>query len=119
MDHDIAMKWADYLEKPGRKQAKGKLDRGGGARCCLGHLCAMLKVRRVKDTNGFYRYGNGEGDTSTEVLPPSVRDAAAMRTPNGQLFSEGEGGPCLAHLNDTGVSLKGIADIIRRRWMDL
>lgn len=37
----------EFLQQPQRKKAKGVLDKGGGQRCCLGHMSVALKIRRV------------------------------------------------------------------------
>jgi hypothetical protein len=122
MDKDIAMRWADYLEQPGLKQAKCKLDDGKGGKCCLGHLCDMLQVpRRVEDGEVFY--GESIDDEEKIVLPRTVVTKCGMRTASGY-YTESWDLPTgyytesrdLTISNDIGCTLREIAAIIRANW---
>jgi len=110
MKRNIAYAWAKYLENPRRKQAVGVLDAGEGKRCCLGHLCYMLKIERMQ-YGDRYCY-----DRSTQVLPKSAMIKAGMKSCTGDI-----GGPdsSLAGLNDDGRPLPEIAKVIRENWRDL
>lgn len=45
-----------FLKQPKRLKTTGKLDKGDGARCCLGHMCYVLKVPRTWQGSS-YGYG--------------------------------------------------------------
>lgn len=118
MKKSIAMKWADYLEQKGLKQAVGVLDDGDGGKCCLGHLCDMLGVKRrvtMLYDAPVVVYGK-KNDNSRRILPSYVMYRTGIRTNRGDLKGEPR---CLAELNDNGVPLKKIAGIIREKWEKL
>lgn len=46
--------WIALLLDPATKKAKEVLDRGGGARCCLGHGCFALGLAGEKILSGSY-----------------------------------------------------------------
>jgi hypothetical protein len=123
MDRAIAMKWAEYLEQPGRKQVSGVLDAGGGRRCCLGHLCAMLGVRSVARYNAagmpsLARSYNGW----LSVLPHSVVKKTGMQSSSGRYghdISATGLDISLAADNDAGIPLADIAKTIRKHWREL
>jgi hypothetical protein len=62
---DYRMKWINFLMAKGRRKARSRLDAGKGARCCLGHGCFVLGIKKSKDDGGTYYY-DGEED-----LPPN------------------------------------------------
>jgi hypothetical protein len=41
----------NFLKQSKRIKAVGALNKGNGARCCLGHMCYVLKIPRIK-SNG-------------------------------------------------------------------
>lgn len=110
MKKSIAMRWADYLEQTGLKQAIGVLDDGKGAKCCLGHLCDMLHARRTLVDDAVY-YGK-RYDWDMRFLPDYIRDRVGMRSCSGMV----DGMCSLAEMNDNGISLKKIAQYIRENW---
>lgn len=56
---ELAQKWIEFL-KTGPLKAKGALDRGGGRRCCLGHLCYLDKdLEKTKIENRYLYEGSG------------------------------------------------------------
>lgn len=57
----------DFLKAPRRRKAYGVLDDGWGRRCCLGHACVALGIKRVKDGWGQWSYGL-EGETKVAPL---------------------------------------------------
>ena len=110
MKRNIAMKWAKYLETPGLKQAIGILDAGKGSRCCLGHLCHLLGVKKTHLNNQIGWLYDGQ----MIVLPTSVMKLTNMRTPVGKYL-----GGQLAEANDIGIPLPLIAKIIRKHYKEL
>lgn len=60
-------KWIDFLLNKRVRKTKGMLDDGKGGRCCLGHGCYALGVKRkcvkVPGTEGITEYSY-EGETS-------------------------------------------------------
>jgi len=67
-------KVVEYLQKPSRRKAVGSLDRGDGKRCCLGHMCAVLGVKRVVEGSVIY-YGE---DLEHEYAPDEVIEALGL-----------------------------------------
>lgn len=65
--------WIDFLMKPGRKKAKGFLDIGNGNRCCLGHACIALNIKKVKEAANFdeakFSFGRQE---DTQAAPKEL-----------------------------------------------
>jgi hypothetical protein len=41
----------NFLKQPKRIKATGALDRGNGKRCCLGHMCYVLRIPRNSNSN--------------------------------------------------------------------
>lgn len=57
------LKWAKFLMEKGRKKAEGLLDKGNGERCCLGHGCYILGIKREHDKiSNVYYYGRQSED---------------------------------------------------------
>lgn len=52
-----------FLTNKKRKKATGALDTGDGCRCCLGHMCYALDIKRVisstKSLTDKYKYAYG------------------------------------------------------------
>ena len=146
MKKDIAQRWSSYLRMPGIKQAREHLAEGGGsnARCCLGHLCDIAVTEGVieaprevrgepkaeslsdPDVPEFRKKRNflvyGEGDWWGD-LPDEVVKWAGMKTRNG-LMEKNKGAntnvpDSLSSMNDRGVLLLGIANIIDKYWEEL
>lgn len=91
----LAKKWIEFLMKNPRK-AKGMLDKGGGRRCCLGHLCYLDNdLKREKDKEGFFSYFEGDGfhyptTKNTAELPKSTCSKVDLR-PCGEFNEKGVG----------------------------
>jgi len=122
-----ALKWAKYLEAPRRKQAIGRLDKGKGARCCLGHACVVARLRshavKFEDAPSVvYRSYAGQQTN----LPKRVQKLFGMKSSIGQFekdgrltsvtFPSGKVYLTLAWANDNGETLKDIAAVIRKNW---
>lgn len=70
-----------FLLQPKRKKATGKLDRGNGNRCCLGHMCYVLKISKTFK-NGIIKYGKKE---VSGYAPEEVTKLLGLYTPQGEL----------------------------------
>jgi hypothetical protein len=58
-----------FLQQPKRKKAQGSLDRGDGKRCCLGHMCYVLGLKRTPQTARIaYGHSKEVGYAPTELL---------------------------------------------------
>lgn len=88
---EARMKWVKFLQEPGRKKAEEQLDAGGGSRCCLGHGCFALGVKRVRTRSGF------EYDGADQVAPESFIKMVGLYSEDGKLM--GHPGS-LAGMND-------------------
>lgn len=90
-------KWIDFL-KARSKKTIGSLDVGGGERCCLGHGCYALKVRRVLK-NGEYSYGEAERQ---DVAPIEFMQVVGLWNQHGSVADQGArfSQPSLVQLND-------------------
>lgn len=76
-------KWIDFLMVKGRKKTTGRLDKGGGARCCLGHGCHVLGIKPEKietERGSFVGY-----DDHTETAPVSFVEMVGLWTPLGSV----------------------------------
>ena len=95
--------WLARLRDPNAKQARGRL-REGDSMCCLGHACDVSGVGEWKDDSY-----SGIAD----VLPCAVSDWLGMDSLRG-VFRYLEHGLSshLADLNDNGLTLSQIADVI-------
>jgi hypothetical protein len=109
MKKSWAMKWARDLEKTSAKQATGVLNNGRGGFCCLGRLCVVAGKRGSSNADGGISYGD-----ETTVLPSEVMALVEMKTSTGA-FGQEE----LTDMNDSGVSFRELAKIIRKNWRDL
>lgn len=76
------MKWINFLMVKGRKKAVGYLDLGGGARCCLGHGCFVLGIKRIREPP-LYLY-----DYEEELAPETFVEMVGLYDSNG---STGDG----------------------------
>lgn len=75
-----------FLEKPGRRSARCVLDKGGGRRCCLGHMSYALGIPRV--LQGSYAYGSEE---ETAVAPAELIAMLGLHTRAGGGFTVSTG----------------------------
>jgi len=87
-------RWVEFLQKPGRKKAEGLLDMGDGGRCCLGHGCYALGIKRMPSplSDGVFYY-EGQADAA----PASFRKMVGLIGGYGELA---DGGMALAEMND-------------------
>lgn len=98
-------KWIAFLEVPSRRKAKAVLDAGDGKRCCLGHGCYVLGVKKSKNDNEYSKeeavYLYGEEDDA--YAPQQFVDMVGL-TDNGGSFDpkdfDGEEYSGLVELND-------------------
>lgn len=91
-------KWIDFLKIKGRRKALGLLDAGGGRRCCLGHGCFVLGIKRAKV---FDLFVYEDCDT---IPPDSLKELVGLwdnvgGNINGDFYSYSSQ-PTLAGLND-------------------
>lgn len=77
-------KWIDFLMVKGRKKATGLLDKGGGARCCLGHGCYVLGIKPERSDGGSWIYY----DDASEMAPKSFVEMVGLWTQEGSTFNE-------------------------------
>ena len=127
MKRKYAYEWADYLEQPGLKQARGNLSDGNrksSPKCCLGHLEFMLGNRFKKEKiYGVTSYFLKTGEDL--LLSKETMEKVGMRTPNGvfktpvKLPGFGFKIETLSQMNDNSVSLKDIAKFIRKKYKEL
>lgn len=84
--------WIEFLKRPETKKYKEQLESrdGSEARCCLGHGCFALGIKRTVDEIGVVRY-----DGEREYAPESFMDMVGLNTRYG-----GFGGTSLATIND-------------------
>ncbi len=61
-----------FLKQPDRKKAKKMLDKGLGKRCCLGHMCYALKIKRKKYYTYQLMYVYGKENNSAYAPPELV-----------------------------------------------
>jgi len=64
-------KWIKFLQNPKRKKAKEYLDIGKGERCCIGHGCYVLSLKKTKNGDGW-DYEGSEGQTAPEEFQYKV-----------------------------------------------
>lgn len=82
----LRKKAIDYLKGPTRRKARGVLDNGHGARCCLGHICQALKKELgVKVHMGPFGVLYDELRTA---LPDKVRRALGFLFRDGTFVDE-------------------------------
>lgn len=93
--------WVDFLAKPARIRAKGKLDLGNGARCCIGHGCWLFRdsIGRHKTING-YSYGD-INTGSTDFAPPQFVRTVGLWNVQGRTYA------------DAGLSLTWLNDVLK------
>lgn len=103
-----ALKWVEELESGNWEQRKDYLSKNG-KHCCLGVACELyqkevgdLEVRA--DESGIVFY-NGQQHS----LPTKVREWLGLVHRGGTFGEEGS----LIRLNDSGISFKEIAKVIR------
>jgi len=97
---DNRRKWIEFLKQPERKKATGFLDTGDGRRCCLGHGCYVLGVKRRKFPGGYayqYRALDGGWRTGSSAV---LRDLVGLKTSDGDFISINGVATCLSGLND-------------------
>lgn len=88
-----------FLKQPKRIKATSALDKGQGARCCLGHMCYSLGIPRQK-YNGGFGYAGHAGIAPKELLSlVGLYSSTGSTATNGKLVNQS----ChsLAELNDT------------------
>lgn len=77
--------WADFLCNPGRKKAQERLDFGNGERCCIGHGCYALDIRRVQIPEGkFGKFGYGLV-SERATAPLEFMDMVGLRGSGGHV----------------------------------
>ena len=101
-------KWASFLQEPERKKARLVLDDGNDCRCCLGHACFVLGIKRERSitmgTTGVWTYGENAHDQSA---PYEAVDALGLYSSLGESRSKNI-------IGDTSVwSLTGLNDDAR------
>ena len=138
MNKEWAERWADFLEQPGLKQAKGSLCVGKGhfeaPKCCLGHLeflIGNILENAGRSDEGWVRTSvcSPEGELlksnqHSDFLSPSTAKRVGMRTVTGAWNRQhyapiwhGDGSCIsLAELNDREMPLAEIAKVIRERY---
>jgi hypothetical protein len=123
MKQDVKKEWTRRLRSGEIEQAKDRLEREDGSKCCLGVLSHMAYEAGVVDRrlNEYGTYFQYDGHPST--LPPAVMEWAGLDHHNPTIplesapekirdvYSE-EYRPSLASINDYGTSFAEIADII-------
>ena len=76
-----------FLMQPKRKKAKKQLDLGGGNRCCLGHMCYVLKAKRTTNNTGI---SYGEQAVSSHA-PTEVVISLGLNSAYGQVKARSAG----------------------------
>ena len=85
--------------------------------CCLGVACELSGLGEwLKDEDGNYAFGDGQGRNSGDVLPDFVREYYGLADERGAYWGTTllSGGGSLLNMNDTGKSFVQIADIIEQ-----
>jgi hypothetical protein len=117
MKREIAEAWiADLRTNP--RQTTGMLFDGRG-HCCLGRLCLVVGAtfeNKIEEGGNYGPYPVLDGTMleENEMLPFAIQKLAGMASDNGAY-----GTNALTHLNDNGVTLAKIADIIEKHWEKL
>lgn len=93
-----------FLKQPKRLKTTGKLDKGDGARCCLGHMCYVLKVPRTWQGSS-YGYGTRN---DINYAPLEVINAVGLYYYDGKLGNNQQ--IQIPTLNTAWYSLAGIND---------
>lgn len=88
-------RWIDFLKKRSKKTI-GSLDHGGGHRCCLGHGCYALGIKRT-EYQGEFSYGNAH---SVDLAPQELIDAVGLWSMHGSVAGDRSSRPSLTQLND-------------------
>lgn len=76
------LKWINFLLVKGRKKATGALDRGSGNRCCLGHGCFILGLKRKPMEGGLFEY-----EDNLEIAPVSFKEMVGLWDDTGSTDS--------------------------------
>ena len=103
MNPTIKARWVKALRSGRYKQAQGVLETPDGRNCCLGVLCRILRIKRIKTPNAVFFTCNGD----TFEGYPSMRAMAAKGDLDSHHFLTS-----LADANDHGSSFEEIADRI-------
>lgn len=126
------LKWIKYLNNSARRKATGVLEefKDSGSRCCLGHACHVLGLKRRKihevgywgDKVGHpYIYYGENGDLDSEIAPKQLVEILGLWSESGHVESD-EGIPykevsyeSLADLNDDSEATpKEIAEYLKK-----
>jgi len=123
MKPQIAKLWCEALRSGEFKQGTGKLrqvdEHDGKKYCCLGILCELyskdLEKKKKPSTNLYYK---------NLLLPLEVQKWAGFRVDVGICFNKYKGKDglmysSLSSLNDSGITFKGIANIIEKEVENL
>ena len=116
MKQEIADQWTAALRDGEYKQGGGQLRTRDDSFCCLGVLCDLYA------NSGVNPYAEWSGEYGTAFLgqvfslPPTVAEWAGMTQRNpaidDSLSVSHELGRTLADINDNGMTIEKIADLI-------
>lgn len=67
--------WVEFLKTPGILKARGILNEANESRCCLGHGCYALNIKRHQSSMGHWLYGR-EGNGG--YAPTELMDAVGL-----------------------------------------
>ena len=80
-----------FLQEPERKKAIGRLDAGNDHRCCLGHMCFALDIKRSHtawiDNNGREMFGYGLQEQYS-IGPTELVQMVALNTNIGEAIGQ-------------------------------
>ena len=98
-----------FLQNPKRKKAKEYLDIGKGKRCCIGHGCYVLGVKKIRDGYGW-NYGRKE---EPHTAPFEFMDLVGLYTELGSYYTGDS--TCLTELNDnTNTTPQEIGNMLEK-----
>lgn len=105
---EILKNWVAALRSDKFQQGGGCLRKGDNY-CCLGVLCEICGLEKIKDHDRYYyKYDNDA--TGTQLPDPFAEKLKIDSYPF--IMNEFQEKVNLAHLNDCGTSFKVIADLI-------
>ncbi len=120
MKYALMKKWVKALRSGKYKQGQGLLETLDGKNCCLGVLCKVAGIRKIKRRAPLGRVHSivfgGKKNPSIGTLSQSEMKRVGMVSCDGKLPNVADS---LASLNDSGKTFKQIAKLIEKHYKKL
>ena len=100
---ELRTAWLEALRSGKYKQGRDKLCNLQNQYCCLGVLCEVAGIPKVKEDDLL------TFDGCTAALPPSLVEKVGLYDHFGQ---SKDSMSCLSHLNDNGTPFSEIANLL-------